>query len=168
MSADVEHERLQRETDQKIKEAKALIEVLNACPRRKEPLPVAAPEPTVNQDPARNAPLYQPENIRFCPKCTGFGGTVMAITPSRKSAEDHALALRSLMAYYNGSEWNKFVTVVPWFGGKFALIFSSTYTQQANELCPWLDKLGWAERYESGIPGHRACQHYAMWPPEKP
>ena len=129
-----------------------------------------APSPKVNLDPSRSAPRFQIETVRTsCPTCYGFGGTVMAITPSRKSAENHALALRSLMVYYNGEEWNRHVAVVPWFGDhQFALIFANTYTDQANEMCVWIDRLGWATRYGSGLPGRRACNVLVLWPPEKP
>ena len=134
------------------------------------PIGTYTPAPKINLDPSRSAPRFQIETVRTsCPICYGFGGTVMAITPSRKSAENHALALRSLMVYYNGEEWNRHVAIVPWFGDhQFALIFADTYTDQANEMCVWIDRLGWATRYESGLPGRRACEVYRSWPPEKP
>lgn len=115
-----------------------------------------------------NAPRFVPKDIRTtCPTCYGFGAVVLAITPSRVSAEQHALALRSLLAHYQGTEWNRHVTVVPWFGDKFALVFAETYSKQATEMCSWLYRLGWRENGH-GLPGRRACRVYAKWPPERP
>lgn len=115
-----------------------------------------------------NVPRFVPENIRTtCPTCYGFGGVVLAITSSRTSAEKHGLGLRSLLAHYHATEWNRHITVVPWFGDKFALMFADTYSAQATDMCSWLFRLGWRENGH-GLPGRRACKVYAEWPPEKP
>lgn len=129
-----------------------------------------APKPVPSEDwyEARKAPRFQIETVRNCPTCYGIGGTVVALTSSRKAAEQHAVALRSLMVWYKGSEWNRHLTVVPWFGeGKYALIFADTFEKQANQLCPWLHERGW-QGYAGGSPGTRECKVYKMWPPAKP
>lgn len=129
-----------------------------------------APKPAPSEDwyEARKAPRFQIETIRNCPTCYGIGGTVVALTSSRKAAEQHAVALRSLMVWYKGSEWNRHLTVVPWFGeGKYALIFADTFEKQANQLCPWLHERGW-QGYAGGSPGTRECKVYKSWPPAKP
>lgn len=112
-------------------------------------------------------PRFQIETVRHCPTCYGFGGTVVALTPSRQSAEQHAVALRVLVAHYKGGEWNRHLTTVPWFGeGRYALIYANMFEGPANQMCEWLTRIGW--EYGDGIPGTRECKVYATWPPAKP
>ena len=151
-------------TQVELAEAEKLITTLKTTPRY---------DPSnYDHTPPPNVPPYLPANLReSCPKCTGFGGTVVAVTPSRKSAESHAMALRSIVAYYKGQEWIKHVTIVPWFDNRYALIFADTYSDPAAEMCAWLTRIGWWDehfKYGTGIPGTRICQVYRTWYPVKP
>ena len=126
-------------------------------------------QPLTNEEwiAAHSVPHFQIETVRSCPTCYGFGGTVVALAPSRKAAEDHAVALRSLIAVYKGSEWNRHLTTVPWFGeGKYALVFANTFTEPSEQMCAWLRARGWG--YGSGLAGSRECKVYSKWPPDKP